>query len=69
MTIQVIIRDTKMESKCMSSYILDDTRFRFDQIVLISKVLGYLGMNKCDEFPTTNRVEGILGTDKNFTEA
>ena len=48
---------------------LDGGGFQFYQTILITKVLESTGMDHCNGFPTTTKVEGPLGKDKNGSES
>ena len=48
---------------------LDDGGCQFCQTVLIRKVLEATGMDHCNGFPATTKVETPLGTDTNGSEA
>ena len=48
---------------------LDNGGFEFCQTGLIRKVLEDTGMEDCNEFPTPTKVDALLGTDVNGSEA
>ena len=50
------------EFLCIGIKKLDDGVFQFCQIGLIRKVLEYTGMDRCNGFSTTTKVEAPIGT-------
>ena len=48
---------------------LDDCVFQFYQTGLVCKVLDAPGMERCNGFTTTTKVEAYLGSDDNDPEA
>ena len=56
------------ELLCIDIKTLEDGEFQFCQTGLICKVLEAIGMDNCNGFSTSTKVESPLGSDKNGYE-